>query len=35
MTVICIADAKRDTVRPETVPWKDAGSDSFPYPVIQ
>jgi murein L,D-transpeptidase YcbB/YkuD len=35
MTVICIADAKRDTVRPETVPWKDAGSDSFPYLVIQ
>ena len=35
MRVISIADAKRDTVDPRQVPWKDAGSDSFLYLVVQ
>ena len=35
MHVISIADAKRDTVDPALVPWKNAASDSFLYLVIQ
>ena len=35
MHVISIADAKRDTVEPRKVPWKEAASDSFLYLVIQ
>jgi len=35
MHVISIADAKRDTVDPALVPWKDAASDSFLYLIIQ
>jgi murein L,D-transpeptidase YcbB/YkuD len=35
MLVIEIADAKRDTVEPRKVPWKDAASDSFLFLVVQ
>ena len=35
MHVVSIADARRDTVDPAVVPWKDAGSDSFLFLVIQ
>jgi murein L,D-transpeptidase YcbB/YkuD len=35
MYVVSIADAKRDTIDPTTVPWKQAVSDSFPYLIIQ
>ena len=35
MFVVSIADAKRDTVEPRKVPWKEADSDSFLYLVIQ
>jgi L,D-transpeptidase YcbB len=35
MYVVSIADAKRDTIDPTTVPWKQATSDSFPYLIIQ
>ena len=35
MYVVSIADAKRDTIDPKTVPWKEAVSDSFPYLIIQ
>jgi murein L,D-transpeptidase YcbB/YkuD len=35
MTVISIADARRDTVDPATVPWKLAETDSFMFLVIQ
>jgi murein L,D-transpeptidase YcbB/YkuD len=35
MYVVSIADAKRDTVDPAHVPWKQAVSDSFLYLVIQ
>jgi len=35
MYVVSIADAKRDTIDPTTVPWKQAASDSFPYLIIQ
>ena len=35
MHVVSIADAKRDTVDPTQVPWKDAASDSFLFLIIQ
>jgi len=35
MHVISIASAKRDTVDPKDVPWKDAASDSFLFLVVQ
>ena len=35
MHVISIADAKRDTVEPRKVKWKEAASDSFLYLVVQ
>ena len=35
MFVVSIADAKRDTVDPALVPWKQAVTDSFLYLVIQ
>lgn len=35
MHVISISSAKRDSVDPAKVPWKDAASDSFLYLVIQ
>ena len=35
MQVISIADAKRDTVDPAAVPWKDAASDSFLFLIVQ
>src|SRR5262245_36403778 len=35
MLVVSIADAKRDTVDPHDVPWKDAAADTFHYLVVQ
>ena len=35
MYVVSIADAKRDTVNPDSVDWRKATSDSFPYLIIQ
>ncbi len=35
MYVVSIADAKRDTVDPGQVPWKEATTDTFRYLVIQ
>lgn len=35
MFVVSLADAKRDTVDPDSVDWKMATSDSFAYLIIQ
>jgi murein L,D-transpeptidase YcbB/YkuD len=35
MFVVSIADARRDTVSPDSVDWKKATSDSFAYLIVQ